>query len=524
MNNSKKTKPKPTSVRIFSAAVVGLNAFPVEVEADASPGLHSFNIVGLTDKAVDESKDRIGSAIKNSGFTPPIKKNRRIVINLAPADIKKGGSLYDLPIALGYLLATSQIKFDASETVFLGELSLDGSVKKINGVLPIVQMVVKNGFKRVVLPTENSNEASLVSGIDVISIKNISEAVGYLHGEINLIPHENIKYNDFIGNNDDAEDFIDISQIKGQESAKRALVISAAGNHNILMSGPPGGGKTLLSKALSGILPAMDYDEALEITKIYSVAGMLSANSPIVTTRPFRSPHHTTSSVAVIGGGTSPRPGEITLAHRGVLFLDEVPEFPRSVLESLRQPLENGVVVVSRASGTAKFPARFLLVAAMNPCPCGNFGDDKLVCVCNANSINKYHKKMSGPLLDRIDIQINVSRETYDKMTGPSTGQNSTEIRQIVEKARTIQKARFLGSKTLTNSEMGIKEIETHCKLPKDAEELIKSAFVTHNISGRGYHKILKIARTIADLDESNQIQVPHIAEAIGYRIVKNEL
>ena len=500
--------------------MIGLDAFPIEVEVDSTPGLHSLSIVGLPDKSVQESKDRIESAIKNSGFIAPKKKNQRVIVNLAPADIKKEGSSYDLPIALGYLLATKQIKPDKNKRLFLGELSLDGSLRRIGGVLPVALMAKKNGFNELVLPIENSNEAAVIKDLKVIGIKNLAQLVAYLEEKIAIEPVKHLDYDQYAlegSRKEDLDDF-DVYHIKGQESAKRALIIAASGGHNILMHGPPGSGKSLLAQSLPSILPKMNTHEALEVTKIYSISGLIT-DKPIITARPFRSPHHSTSAVAVVGGGTWPRPGEISLAHRGVLFLDELPEFPRSVIESLRQPMESGYVVVSRAASSIKFPARFMLVAAMNPCPCGNYGDEIKPCICTAAVIYKYQRKISGPMLDRIDIQINVPRETYSKLSAESTGAKSSDIREVVAKARDIQTKRFTSVDLYINSEMGPKEIKKYCQLTTEAEEVVKNAVISHSLSGRGYHKILKIARTIADLDEQEVIQANHVAEAIAYRI-----
>lgn len=495
--------------KIFSATVIGLEGELIEVEADIANGLPNTVIVGLPDTAVQESKERVKAAIKNSGCFYP---QTRVSVNLAPADVPKLGTLFDLPIALAIILASEQSSFETKGKMFLGELSLDGQVRAVPGALAAAITAKKLGFKEIFVPKQNAVEAALVQGLKVFGVRSLKDLLEHLLG-LNFISAEAEGATKNLLVNPKA--VLDMKDIAGQEQAKRALEIAAAGGHNVLLSGPPGSGKTLLARAMSGLLPDLALEEALELTKIYSIAGKLAGS--LLSSRPVRSPHHTTSNVALVGGGTVPRPGEITLAHRGILFLDEFPEFPRNVLEALRQPLEDGVVTVSRASGTYTFPAKFILVAAQNPCPCGYLGDSSKKCVCNPGQIFKYQKKISGPLLDRIDLHVEVPRLPYEKMAREEERESSDEIKQRVNEARIRQNKRF--GRPKTNSEMNIVELRQHCQINVDGQNLLQAATGRYNFSGRSLHRILKVARTIADMESLEEIGVKHLAEAIQYRL-----
>ena len=505
---------------IFTGAVIGIEGFKITVEVDMSSSLPGLTIVGLPDTAVSEARERIRSAIKNSGYSFPTKK---IVINLAPADIKKEGSGFDLPMAVGVLASNGEIDFDKLHDVgFIGELSLDGSLRSVSGILPVTVGLKESGVNKLFVPKDNSIEAALIEGIDVYPITHLNEVVEFFNpntiDEFKIKPFK-IDVKDYLGKSSHNDIILDFKDVKGQEKAKRALEIAAAGGHNILLSGTPGSGKTLLAKCFAGILPPLEFSEALELTKIYSVSGLLEKNEPLVTKRPFRSPHHSASAVGIIGGGTNPKPGEISLAHRGVLFLDEVVEFPRNVLEVLRQPLEDGTVTISRALTTVKYPADFILLAAMNPCPCGFYGDAQKQCSCSEFQAKRYWARLSGPLLDRIDIQIDVPRLKEEELLNRSpSGEPSDKIRERVVKAREVQIKRFKNDGIISNSQMSPKLIKKHCKLNPDSENLLRNAISKLNLSARAFDRILKLSRTIADLQSSESITSVHISEAIQYR------
>ena len=496
-----------------SYALIGLNGIEVIVEVDTSLGeTPRFDIVGLPDVAVKESKERVRAAIKNSGFNFP---NKIITVNLAPADVKKEGAQLDLAIAVAILKCSDgSLIRDIVDTVFLGELSLEGSIRAVHGVLPMVLSAKKAGIKRVVLPYENAKEAALVKGVDVIGVSNLKEVVGFIKGnDLPVYP-----FTEYIPL-DKREVFDnDFRFVKGQFAAKRAIEVAVSGGHNVLMVGSPGSGKTMMAKCIPSIIPDMTFEEAVETTAIHSVAGLLSSDDGVVYRRPFITPHHTATNVSLIGGGVGIKPGLISLAHNGVLYLDEMPEYTRSGLECLRQPLEDGVVTVSRAKGSVKYPADFMLVASMNPCPCGNYGSETQECKCSDTEIRKYRSKISGPLLDRIDIQIQVDGVKYDDLVDHGEEEPSFEIRKRVNRARAVQRERFCEDGILTNSQMSEKHLSKYCVLSKECEELLRRSFISLGLSARARSRILKVARTIADLDYSDNIERKHLLEAIGYR------
>lgn len=500
--------------KVFSAAISGLDAQLIEVEVEATYGLKRFEIVGLPDKAVQEAKERVSAAVDSSGYPSPHHQPVKVLVSLAPADLKKEGSLYDLPIALGFLLAYKKIKFDPSDKIILGELALDGKLRPAKGVISFAIACKEKGIGEIVLPKENAAEASLIKGIKAVGVSSLLEAILYLEGKKEILPART-------GAGDPAsiqDHGMDMGLIAGQEASKRALEIIAAGGHNLSMSGPPGTGKTLLAKALASILPPLSFEESLEVTKIYSICGLLPGHLPLITQRPFRAPHHTTSEAALIGGGNPLKPGEITLAHRGVLFLDEFPEFHRDVLEALRQPIEEGSISLLRARHSLALPARFTLVLASNPCPCGNFGNPEKRCVCANSQIQMYRKKMSGPLMDRVDLFITVPAQKFEKLAKSEFDEkhSSKATREKVIFARKAQQERFQTHKT--NAEMGITEIKKHCQVDGRSESLLKNYVDSGKLSARSYHRILKVARTIADLDGSENILFDHLSEALMYR------